>query len=408
MTVRSLVAGAATAFLAVACVTGAAARSARQADVATAAAQIAAVAGVPTFTAPGPAFDAKKAKGKSVFIIPASSNGVPDLASMSAYTGGIRQAGASVGVKSRTCSNNGTLKAQTACFTRAVASRANAIILVGSLDLVGLKDSLAAAKAAGIPVIGAHVLAPGDFASGVDPAYQQALSGLAATVPAPFARAARLEADYVTAVATGAPQTILLVGASDVPESAGMLATVQSEFSSVCGAACSVSSIDVPFSTWQTAAYKAVATATLAKTTQWLLPMFDQFDDLAAEGESDARDAISTVVRPNICSYGGAPFAIQMGQAANRVQCDIAENMNWDGWATMDQTLRVLTGTAPLATENLPVRLWSLSTSNWFTEGVGLAGETFPPTIDAGWGDPAQWTNGYRALWGLSTPTSGI
>ena len=184
-----------------------------------------------------------------------------------------------------------------------------------------------------------------------------------------------------------------------------MLAAVQSEFSSVCSS-CTVSSIDVPFSTWQTAAYKAVATATLAKTTQWLVPMFDQFDDLAAEGESDARSAVSTVTRPNICSYGGAPFAIQMGQAANRVQCDIAENMNWDGWATMDQTLRVLTGTPPLATENLPLRLWSLSTSNWFTEGVGLAGETFPPTIDAGWGDPSQYINGYRTLWGLSTPAA--
>jgi hypothetical protein len=401
MKVRSLVAGVATALLAVVCVTGAAARSAKQADVATAAAAIAAYANVPTFVAPGPPFKAAKAKGKSVVIIPASSNGVADLASMSAYTGGIRQAGLAVGLKVTTCSNDGTLKAQTTCLNKAVSSKANAIILVGSLDLVGLTTPLAAVKAAGIPVIGAHVLAPGDFASGVDPAYQQALAGLTATVPAPYAKAAKLEADYVTAVANGAAQTILLVGASDVPESAPMLAAVQGEFASVC-ANCTVSSIDVPFSTWQTAAYKAVAAATLAKTTQWLVPMFDQFDDLAAEGEADARAAVSTVTRPNICSFGGAPFAIQMGQAANRVQCDIAENMNWDGWATMDQTLRVLTGTAPLASENLPLRLWSLATSNWFAEGVGLAGQTFPPTIDAGWGDPNQWINGYRTLWGLS------
>ena len=64
MKVRSLVVGIAAALVAVACVTGAAARSARQSDVATAAAQIAAYANVPTFVAPGPAFNAAKAKGK--------------------------------------------------------------------------------------------------------------------------------------------------------------------------------------------------------------------------------------------------------------------------------------------------------------------------------------------------------
>ncbi len=68
-----------------------------------------------------------------------------------------------------------------------------------------------------------------------------------------------------------------------------------------------------------------------------------------AEGEADARAAYSVVIRPSICSFGGAPFAVQMGQAANRVVCDVAENMNWTGWATMDQALRVLTGNPPVA-----------------------------------------------------------
>jgi ribose transport system substrate-binding protein len=406
MNVRLLAASIAAVFVAGVLVSGAGARSSRQADVAAAAAKIAAVANVPVFVAPGPSFSAAKARGRSVFVVPASSAGVADLASMTGFTGGIRQAGLAAGLKITTCSNDGTVKAQTVCLNRAVSSKANLVILAGSLDLVGLKVPLAAVKQAKIPVIGAHVLAPGDFGSGVDPAYQQALAGLTATVPAPFAQAARLMADYVTAAANGAAVTVLLSGASDVPESAPMLATVQGEFSSVCGASCTVSSIDVPYSTWQTKAYSAVKTATLAKTTQWLLPMFDQFDDLAAEGEADARASLSTVTRPSICSFGGAPFAIQMGQAANRVQCDIAENMNWDGWATIDQALRVLTGTTPLATENLPLRLWSLATSNWFTEGVGLAGETFPPSLDAGWGDPAQYINGYRTLWGLPTQSS--
>jgi len=406
MNIRLLVVGFAAAAIACSAAGGAAARSSTQQDVAFAAAQVAKYSAVPTFVAPGPAFDASQAKGKSIFIVPASSGPVGDLASMSAFTGGIRQAARAAGVKTSTCSNNGTLAAQTSCLTTAVTKKPGLVILVGSSDLVGLRDSLAALKHAGVPVLATHVLAPADFTSGVGPVYQQALSGLTATVSAPFAQAARLMADYVIATANGASTTIVLSGASDLPESAPMLATVQSEFSAQCGTSCSVSTIDVPFATWQTAAYLAVKKATLAKSTAYLLPMFDQFDDLAAEGEADARASLATVTRPSICSFGGAPFAIQMGQAANRVVCDVGENMNWDGWATMDQALRVLTGTPPVASENLPLRLWSAG--NWFTEGVGLNGMTFPPQIDAGWGDPDQYINGYRALWGLPALASSV
>jgi ribose transport system substrate-binding protein len=403
MSSRPLAAALAAALVAGYIAAGAGARPSRQSDVAYATAQVVQAMNVPSFVAPGRAFDAKSAAGKSIVVVPASSTGLPDLASMSAYTAGIRQAAEAVGVKVTTCSNKGTVKAQTACLNHAVSSNASAIVLVGSVDLVGLQSALAAVRAAKIPVVGAHVLAPGDFASGVDPGYASALASLTATVPAPYAQAAKLMADYVISSANGAPTTIALAGASDAPESGAMLATVQSEFAMQCGANCTVlAPIDVPYPNWQTQAYTAVKTATLAQSTGYLLPMFDQFDDLAAEGESDARDSLSTVTRPNICSYGGAPFAIQMGQAANRVVCDVAENMNWDGWATMDQTLRVLTGSKPLASEGLPLHLFTAS--NWFTE-TGPAAMSFPPSLDSGWGDPSQYINGYRALWGLSTPS---
>ena len=226
-------------------------------------------------------------------------------------------------------------------------------------------------------------------------------------MPAPYAKAAKLEADYVTANSTGAPRRFC----SPVPATCRRARRCWRQFRASSRASadrrCTVSSIDVPFSTWQTAAYKAVATATLAKTTQWLVPLFDQFDDLAAEGEADARAAVSTVNRPNICSYGGAPFAIQMGQAANRVQCDIAENMNWDGWATMDQTLRVLTGTAPVATENLPLRIWSLARATGSRKASGSRARRSRRRSTRVGATPAQWINGYRTLWGLSTARSG-
>jgi len=388
--------------LAVAAATG---RPTVAADTASAAVQVAQFISVPAFTAPGPAFTARNAKGKSILIVPSASGRVPDFASMGAFTSGIRQAAKAAGVTTTTCDNNGTVDQQATCLKGAATRKPGLVVLVGSLDLVGLQTQLTALKQAGVPVLATHVLAPGDFPSGVDPSYAKALAGLTAIVPAPFAQAAKLMADYVIATSNGAKQTIVLAGANDLPESAPMLAAIQAEFTSSCGSTCAVSSINVPSQTWQSAAYTAVKNATLNQTVNYLLPVLDQFDDLAAEGEADARASLSSVNRPNICSYGGAPFAIQMGQAANRVVCDVAEDMNWDGWATMDQALRILTGTAPVASENLPLRLWTAN--NWFTEGVGLAGMTFPPTIDAGFGDPDLYINGYRTLWGLPALTAG-
>jgi ribose transport system substrate-binding protein len=368
--------------------------------LATARAAVNAALNVPAFVAPGEDFDASKARGKRVFVVPAGAE-VPDIASMADYTAGIRQAAAAAGVKTTTCSSHGTVEQWAACLNKAISSKANLVVLVGPVDLVALQAELAALKKAKVPVIAAHVPAPRDFAVGLDPPYERALSSLAAIVPAPFAQGARLMADYVIADANEAPSRILVTGASDMPESNAMVAAVQNELASSCGPSCTVSSLDVPFSTWQTKGYAAIANATLAQPTSYLVSVFDQFDGIAAEGIADARAASAAVIRPNICSFGGTPFAIQMGQAANRVVCDLAENMNWDGWATMDQALRVLTGTAPLASENLPVRLWRADA--WYTGGP--EGMTFPPTVDAGWGDPnadGGWITGYRDLWGLS------
>jgi hypothetical protein len=256
---------------------------------------------------------------------------------MADYTAGIRQAAAAAGVKTTTCSSHGTVEQWAACLNKAISSKANLVVLVGPVDLVALQAELAALKKAKVPVIAAHVPAPRDFAVGLDPAYERALSSLAAIVPAPFAQGARLMADYVIADANEAPSRILVTGASDMPESNAMVAAVQNELASSCGPSCTVSSLDVPFSTWQTKGYAAIANATLAQPTSYLVSVFDQFDGIAAEGIADARAASAAVIRPNICSFGGTPFAIQMGQAANRVVCDLAENMNWDGWATMDQ-----------------------------------------------------------------------
>jgi|SRR5579862_400897 len=393
-----LLLGGAVILVASALVAGAQAAGTAVPDLAYANAQADRFGDVPSFTAPGPAFAAAKASGKTVFVIPATpeANTLPSIAGM---VGGIRQAAKAAGVKVWSCTNTGAAASWTACFNQAIKKKVGLIAVAGGGIPSAASSELAVAKAAGIPVIASHVAVPGDFPSGQASSYQAPLAGLTAVVPAPYGLAATLLADYVIADRNGSGN-FLIVSSSDLAPSAGMLANVQSEFSTVCGSACSVNVLDIPYADWQTKATSMIKTAVLAKTINYVIPLFDGIDDILAQGIADARASNVNVNRPSICSFGGQPWAIQQGQDNNRVECDIAENMNWFGWATMDQALRVLTGHKPVATENTSVRIWS--DDNWATEDGGLEDAGFPPTIDSGWGDPAAtYIAGYEKLWQL-------
>jgi ribose transport system substrate-binding protein len=166
--------------------------------------------------------------------------------------------------------------------------------------------------------------------------------------------------------------------------------------------------VDIPYAKWKTDAVDAGKSATLAKTTTTFLPLFDGLGALLAEGVRQARLANATVTQPRMHSFGGSPFFIQLGQDNNRVEGVVVQNMNWLGWATMDQVLRVLTRNTPLISENTGLR--SLDDDSWAAEGQGLFGIGFPPKLDQGWGDPRSddgWITGYRKLWGLPANSTG-
>jgi ribose transport system substrate-binding protein len=361
----------------------------------------------PAFDAPGPAFDATKARGKSIFIIPATPEALM-LPSVGQMIGGIRQAAAVVGVKTFACANNGSDASWTACFKQATAKKVTAIVLAGGTEPAADSSLVTTATQSGIKVIAGHVPNPGDFTGDIAAAYTKSEAGLTAIVPAPYAEIGKLLADEVTVDRPTPTGRFLIIGSSDIPANAGLLTSVQAELAAVCGSVCPVSTIDIPYSTWPTAAVSMGASSTLAANTTTFIPLFDKISGYLAEGVHDARLAAAAAVQPRIHSYGGTPFVIQMGQDNNRVEGDVAENMNWLGWATMDQTLRVLTGTKTVADENTGLRF--VDDDAWGAEGVGPEGWSFPPLLDQGWGDPRGddgWITGYTKLWGVPIKSDG-
>jgi ribose transport system substrate-binding protein len=362
----------------------------------------------PAFVAPGPAFAATKARGDSIFIIPATPE-ANVLPSVSAMVGGIVQAATAIGVKAGSCQNSGTTAAWTACFKQAIAKKVNAIVFAGGTPPTALSAQVTAAKAAGIKLVAGHVPNPADPGFQAQAAtYTADDAGLTAIVPAPYAEAARLLADQTVVDRPIPAGRFLVIGSSDIPASAGLEAVVLAELASVCGADCPVDTLDIPYSEWQTQAIPLAAAAVQAKPTVTMIPLFDKLGALLAEGIREGRVATPSATNSRMHGFGGSPFFIQLGQDNNRVEGDVAENMNWDGWATMDQTLRVLTHNAPLASEDTP--LLSLSDDNWASEGMRAYGIGFPPQIDQGWGDPRSddgWITGYRKLWGLPDTSDG-
>jgi ribose transport system substrate-binding protein len=322
---------------------------------------------------------------------------------------GIAQAAQAVGVKSTTCVDNGSAGAWAACFKRAIATKVNAIVLAGGTPPPSVAAQVTAARAAGIKIVAGHVPNPTEPGFEAESAiYSQSEAGLAAIVPAPYAEAGRLLADQTVVDRPTPAGRFLIIGSSDIPASAGLEAVVVAELAAVCGADCPVDTLDIPYSKWQTDAIPLAAAAVAAKPTVTMVPLFDKLGALLAEGIRQGRVAVPSATNSRMHGFGGTPFFIQLGQDNNRVEGDVAENMNWLGWATMDQVLRVLTHTAPLASEH--TGLVSLADDNWGSEGMGLYGISFPPRIDEGWGDPRSddgWITGYRKLWGLPASSTG-
>ena len=79
-----------------------------------------------------------------------------------------------------------------------------------------------------------------------------------------------------------------------------------------------------------------------------------------------------------------------MIQDENIVAQDVGENLDWLGWADMDQALRILVGAKPVQSEHTPLRVFDAT-------NVGQAGT--PPKDSTGYG--TAYVTAYKKLWGL-------
>lgn len=353
--------------------------SASNVDTSAAKAEIDKAKALPSFTAPGEAFDASKAKGKMIVNVSLNST-VPFNQIVDAS---MEEAGKAAGVKVVQFTNQGQVSQWIQGVQSGISQKADAIVLEGSPDPKLLGPQIAAAKAAGIPVISTHLY---------DESYVETAKkeqpNIAAFVDAHHYRAGALMADYAI-VNSGGHVNAYFVTSNEVQPSAGIASAFKDELTKRCPDTCKAQIVNIPISDWATKVPTQVQTALLKDPTiNYVVPVYDGMTPFLTTGITQAGKTGAV----KIVAYNGTASVLKMIQDKNLVVAEVGEPLEWLGWANMDQVLRVLAGAAPLASEKTPLRVFDAT-------NIDETGK--PANQKDGYGDPNQFKDGYLTLWGL-------
>ena len=326
---------------------------------------------VPTFVAPGPAFDAKaKAGGKTLFVIPASSS-VPFVSTIS---DNMKRIGSLAGVKVTVWDNQGQPSQWVQGMNAAIAQGASAIVLLAGNDPAALQPQIKAAKAKGIPTIVAHLYDD----------HQKPAPNVGGLVNIPYQLAGELIADQAI-LDTDAKANALVVTINQVKSTVPMVNGIKSQFSQYCKG-CKLAFTDVTIADIATKIQPNVQAALTADPgINYVICLYDSAEAPFAEAAIRAAGRTGKV---KISTFNGTPSVLKDVKKGDIVVMDVAENLDWIGYAIIDQSMRIMGGLPAVKDAHVPVRIFDQS-------NIAQAG----PTFTSGWG--SAYVAGYKKLWQL-------
>ena len=326
---------------------------------------------VPHFVAPGPAFNAKaKAGGKTIFVIPASSQ----IPFVSTIANNMKRIGALAGVKTTIWQNQGQPSQWVQGMNAAIAQKANAIVLLAGNDPAGLQPQIKAAKAKGIPTIVAHLYDD----------HQQSAPNVGGLVNIPYDLAGQLIADQAIADSKGKANA-LVVTINQVKSTVPMVAGIKSQFAQYCKG-CKLTFTDVTIADVATKIQPNVQAALTADPgINYVICLYDSAEAPFAEAAIRAAGRIGKV---KISTFNGTPDILKEVKKGDIVTMDVGENLEWIGYAIVDQSMRIMGGVPAVKNARVPVRVFDKS-------NIAEAGSAFT----SGWGN--SYIGGYQKLWRL-------
>jgi ribose transport system substrate-binding protein len=338
--------------------------------------------GVPAFTAPGGPVDVAKLRGKKVFVIP-----IEETPFTQAVEAGEKAAAKAAGVQLTFYPNQGEVSQWVQGMQTAIAQKPALIILDTAPDPRELQPQIAAAKAAGIPVLVTHFY---DVTSPDPPACAGCAAGVTGIVKAPISIAGGAEADWIIAD-SGGKANVLIVGLNGLLPVPGMIAAADAQFKQYCPA-CKITTTAINLSQLGTAgAFGQVSSALVQDPgITYVDPLFDA----SIPGTLAAIEAAGKTSQIKIVSFNGSSFALQdVASGTSPVAADVAEPDAWVGYANMDQAFRIMAG-QPTVNETTPIRIFD-------SANITQAGGS--PGYASGYG--SAYITGYYKLWGLTPPS---
>jgi ribose transport system substrate-binding protein len=341
---------------------------------AAAAAAYAAMSAVPTFVAPGPAFDAKSVMaGKSILSIPGSGTD-PFYVQME---NGMKQAAAAVGYPFTTWNNQGQLTQYQQGFQNAITKKIGLIDLLAGPDPNSLKPQIDQAQAAGIKVVSSHLTA-----------FEQTVPYVNYNLPQDYTKAGQILADWIIAHDYGAH--VLLIGSDEIVSTSASHAGYDAEMAKY-GPDIQTKYFNVTVPDWGTKIQPQVQSAIVAdpKLT-YVACIYDSMTQFVASGVT----AANATGKVHIIGFNATPFVIDLVRTG-KVDMTFGDSLNWAGWAIADAEMRILAGQS--IPKNGAVGQYLNNPFRMFTKD-NAAEAGVPAQFSKGFG---SYQPQYLKLWGL-------
>jgi len=327
---------------------------------------------LPTFTPPGPPFDARKCiAGKKVLSIPVSS--------ANPFTKNIDIAETTVakqlGFEWVEWQNQARPTQWVQGIEYGINNKFDAIDLLGGVNPAVLGPQIAAAKKAGLQVFTSHF---NDTTQKLDP-------NIDLSLPVPYHYVGQVLADWVILKTNGKVNAVI-VGSDEILPTAPFVKGITDELKTRCGPGCRYTYVNAPVPEWATKIQPSVQSTLIADpTVNYVIPIYDSMSQFVIP-------AILITGRKGkvqIATFNGTPFVIDAIQRGD-VEMDIGESLGWIARSVLDGFMRKLCGLPTYGELYVPFYIFDASNAK-------KAGT--PADYDRGYGD--QHVAGYNALWGV-------
>jgi ribose transport system substrate-binding protein len=334
-----------------------------------------------SFASPGPPLTGVKGlKGKTVWYIPITEK----VEFFQAVNGALQTALGKAGIHERICSGEANPSATAACVNQAIASNAGGII-VDAIPIVVAANSFAAAENHNIPVLVTDQLPP-------PPGLPGAVQGVGTSKLgyAPFGTSKLLSgiADWIIADSKG-HANVLITEFTDSPSTKAYVEQgALPEFRKYCPQ-CKTAISEVNIANPQLVPSQTSSALLRNPDTNYLLVEFDALLQGVHAGAQSS--GFTSKVRAG--STAGLVNSLQLIKSHNFLAGEVGEDYPYQGWATADEILRMMTGQPPVD-EQVPKRLFTAS-------NVGSLQLTPAAEAAGTWYSDSTYKSMFTKLWGL-------